>query len=108
MTSTSATFYLGLLLKPDIQQQQQQQEQQQQQHGGSSQYGGSGGGPPSGAGGGRRRRRLSAGEGSGAVEVVFPCLRPRLSLLRQVYQQLQPLLQADMDAAQAAAAAGGR
>jgi hypothetical protein len=25
-----------------------------------------------------------------------------------VYQQLQPLLQADMDAAQAAAAAGGR
>ena len=34
--------------------------------------------------------------------------RPRLSLLRQVYQQLQPLLQADMDAAQAAAAAGGR
>ena len=101
VTSTSATFYLGLLLKPDIQ-------QEQQQHGGSSQYGGSGGGPPSGAGGGRRRRRLSAGEGSGAVEVVFPCLRPRLSLLRQVYQQLQPLLQADLDAAQAAVAAAGR
>ena len=49
-----------------------------------------------------------AGEGC-EVEVVFPCLRPRLSLLRQVYQQLQPLLQADLETLQQgteAAAAG--
>lgn len=41
----------------------------------------------------------------GEVEVVFPSLRPRLALLRQVYQQLQPLLECDLAARQGEAGA---
>lgn len=48
---------------------------------------------PTSAGGGRRL--IADG---GEVEVCFPRLRPRLNLLRQVYQQLQPLLTTDLEA----------
>lgn len=41
--------------------------------------------------------RCLAAEGGREVDVVFPSLRPRLSLLRQVYQQLSPLLAADLE-----------
>jgi hypothetical protein len=86
VTPASVHFYIGLPLKEEAQP-------------GST---GSGGGGSKRAPSSRRLsggggRRL-AGDDGGVVEVVFPSLRPRLALLRQVYQQLQPLLQADLEA----------
>lgn len=87
VTPASVHFYIGLPLK-----------QQAQPGSGASSTAGclkraASSSRLSGGGG----RRL-AGDDGGEVEVVFPSLRPRLALLRQVYQQLQPLLQADLDA----------
>ena len=112
MTATRADFYLALTLRADA--------SPEHSRGGSP--AGDGGSPGSGAvrpsAGGVRRRGLSAalgGSGGGGTkrlaaegceaEVVFPCLRPRLALLRQVYQQLQPLLQNDLDSLKPGAAA---
>lgn len=100
MTATRADFYLALPLRPDA----------QPSRGGSPTpgSGGSGSPDPADAGGLRRRRlvgnskRLEAEDCE--VQVVFPRLRPRLSLLRQVYQQLSPLLANDLEALQAGAA----
>lgn len=50
-------------------------------------------------------KRLTA-EGGCEVAVVFPRLRPRLSLLRQVYQQLSPLLAADLESLRHGAVGG--
>lgn len=95
LTPTSVYFYIGLALKP-------------QSNGGAGN--GSSGGHKGGDGGsggrliGAAGRRIAGDEG-GEVEVVFPSLRPRLALLRQVYQQLQPLLECDLAARQGEAGA---
>ncbi|KAL4423265.1 hypothetical protein ABPG77_004534 [Micractinium sp. CCAP 211/92] len=83
VTSTSVHFWLGLMLKK------------------AAADGGAGAAASaeglqhalSSTGGGRRL--IADG---GEVEVAFPTLRPQLNLLRQVYQQLQPLLTTDLDA----------
>ena len=103
VTATRADFYLALPLRPDA----------QPSRGSSPTPGGGGGGPdPAGGasgGGGLRRRRLAGNSKrleaeDCEVQVVFPRLRPRLSLLRQVYQQLSPLLATDLEALRAGAA----
>lgn len=90
VTATSVHFWLGLMLKKAA------------ADGGA---GGGGGAEGAHASGGRGGRRLIAD--GGEVEVAFPRLRPRLNLLRQVYQQLQPLLSTDLEAVAGGAQQGG-
>ncbi|KAI3425997.1 hypothetical protein D9Q98_007965 [Chlorella vulgaris] len=96
VTPASVHFYVGLTLKPEPTNNNSSGD-------GSSTGSGSSIAPPLAWAGANKQisRRLSgrrlAGDSGGEVEVIFPSLRPRLTLLRQVYQQLQPLLQADLE-----------
>ncbi|PRW33909.1 phosphatidylinositol N-acetylglucosaminyltransferase subunit H [Chlorella sorokiniana] len=98
VSATRADFYLALPLQPDSQPSR-----------GSSPAPANGSAAAAAAGGDsssslRRRRQLAGGSkrlevGEDCeVQVVFPRLRPRLSLLRQVYQQLSPVLAHDLEA----------
>lgn len=112
---SSVYFYLGLTLKPGAGSSPRRAGSTDSDGANSGASNGGDGSSPSGGpqrrtsgGGGASGGRQVAGEGD--VVVVFPHLRPRLSLLRQAYQQLQPLLQYDMEAMAAPArgdAAGG-
>ncbi|KAL4436745.1 hypothetical protein ABPG75_003884 [Micractinium tetrahymenae] len=84
VTATSVHFWLGLMLKKAA---------ADGQAGSGASDGEAARHPLSSSGGGRRL--IADG---GEVEVAFPRLRPRLDLLRQVYQQLHPLLTTDLEA----------
>ncbi len=109
VSATRADFYLALPLQPDS-----PSSRNSSPTPGSKTAAGNGTAVPGSAAGGagssslRRRRQLAGGSKrleaeDCEVQVVFPRLRPRLSLLRQVYQQLSPLLAHDLEALRAGA-----
>lgn len=108
MSATRADFFLALPLRPDSQPSRGSSPTPGNAQPGDGNANGGGNGRESSSL--RRRRQLAGGSKrleaeDVEVQVVFPRLRPRLSLLRQVYQQLSPLLAHDLEALRAGAAA---
>lgn len=103
VSATRADFYLALPLQPDS----QPSRGSSPTPGNGSTGNGSTAATDSSSSSLRRRRQLAGGSkrlevGEDCeVQVVFPRLRPRLSLLRQVYQQLSPLLAHDLESLRA-------
>lgn len=108
VSATRADFYLALPLQPDS---QPSRGSSPTPGNGSTGNGSTAAADSSSSSSLRRRRQLAGGSkrlevGEDCeVQVVFPRLRPRLSLLRQVYQQLSPLLAHDLESLRAGAEA---